>query len=370
MSLINLKTNLNTMNLAANNQPEFEDFGVQFNEKPIDDLFKEYEAVGFLYPSKKELLLPHFSKITENWKALIKSKENLLWVLSTGQENNNNYSSVSVLKQSNYGLFAQHLVSNGNPFLSLKVLLAAQYKAQFHYDEKEVKSSQNWFRPNNRYAYRIFASMFDKLGAERASIKLFQYLHLKLADIQNTPSKDLLIQEITGIDTELIAFVKHQYGSVFVKGEELDRADIQLNTLNTKFQQYGLKRYRKIIKIKCPNSQKVVGVAIANRAPIGINFSFLENRAYYILDESLETAERAIVLKAMNASVKNYYQDFTLQNIPIVTDETTSEILQNQKATFSRAYMQSIWLREGFSLWYEHIQSFLLRIESRLKKVA
>ena len=34
-------------------------------------------------------------------------------------------------------------------------------------------------------------------------------------------------------------------------------------------------------------------------------------------------------------------------------------------ASWLREYMQSIWLREGFTQYYEHLQSFLQRIEMR-----
>ena len=132
-------------------------------EMNINRLFNNYEKIGFLYPAKKKILKPFFSTIRNNWKKLAQSKEQLLWILSMNDDGEDpNYASISVWKQSNYGLFAQHLVSSGNPFLSLKVMMKAQYIAEHQFSDQEVRSSQNWFRPNNRYAYRIFASMFDK----------------------------------------------------------------------------------------------------------------------------------------------------------------------------------------------------------------
>jgi len=37
-------------------------------------------------------------------------------------------------------------------------------------------------------------------------------------------------------------------------------------------------------------------------------------------------------------------------------------------ANYIRVYVQSIWLREGFSAWYDHIASFLEKIEAREKR--
>ena len=63
--------------------------------------------------------------------------------------------------------------------------------------------------------------------------------------------------------------------------------------------------------------------------------------------------------------MKDYYQDFALQAIPIVTDPLTSTSLQTLKAKKLREYMQSIWMRSGFALWFDHIHSFWKKIESR-----
>lgn len=333
----------------------------------IDGLFEKYEAIGFLYPAKKRLLKPHFTKITANWKNLCHSREKLLWALAlTDQKTEKNYASISVWKQSNFGLFAQHLVSSGNPFLSLKVMLQAQHIAEFNFTEQQVKSSQNWFRPNNRYAYRVFASMFEKLGAEKASLIRFQYLHLPLEQIVGKPD-GFSVEDVTGKDKELIEFVKGQYGNVFVRAEELDQEDIQLRNMNKILEQYQLNICRNVFKIRCKKSEKVIGAVVANRAPLGLNFSFLENRSYYILDKNLSPAQRTAVIQNINCTLKSVYQGFPLKTIPIVTDLVTSEALKSLGANHLREYMQSIWLREGFRQWYEHIQSFLKRIESRMK---
>lgn len=340
---------------------------IQLNGKSIKSLFKKYEEIGFLYPEKKALLMPHYSQIVENWDQLLKSKEELLWTVVTKEEpSKKNFASITAWKQSNYGLFAQHLVSTGNPLMSLQVMMAAQDKAEFHFSEAEVRSCQNWFRPSNRYAFRIFASMFDKLGAEKASLLLFQYLHLPLHDIEEMTIDNYAKEEVLGVDTELLDFVGNQYGKVFVQAEELDMEDIQLHQLDLVFRQYGMARRRKVFKIRDQQTQQIIACVIANRAPLGLNFSFLENRAYYILDKSLEEKQRLEILSLINTAIKSFYDNLELKAIPIVTDEVTSKVLQQQKAVFQRKYMQSIWMRTGFSQWYDHIYSFLQRIEGRL----
>lgn len=348
----------------------FEQFEAKFNQFSVDRLFEKYANIGFIYPSKRAILAPYFKQICDTWRKLRTCKEELLWILTLEPKDSDDFASVSVIKQSNYGLLAQHLVSDGNPFLSLKVMLYAQYRAEHICGPDEVKSSQNWFRPNNRYAYRIFASMIDKLGDDKAMLKHYDYLHLDLSKIIKRDNPRFTHDVINGVDKELIEFVKTEQGNVFVRGEELDQEDVNLYTLDAKFKQYGLRRYRKIIKIKNALTGDVQAAIIVNRAPLGLNFSFLENRCYYIVKASLNAYEKANLLYHMNILAADSYSNFQLQKIPIVTDAHSSILLQQQGADFLRIYIQSIWLREGFSLWYEHIESFLSKIEARNKKKA
>jgi hypothetical protein len=339
-------------------------FGIQINEFDAAQLFHKYESTGFIYPSKKRLLAPYFLTIQQNWEQMLRQQNNLLWILNT-PEAQEHFASITFWKQSNHGLFAQHLVSTGKPTLSLKVMLAAQYATEVCSEKNEINSSQNWFRPSNRYAYRIFASMFDELGDQKAFLREYQYLHLPLPAIPATHNEQLVVEQITGIDQPFIEFVKKEQGQVFVTAEELDQEDIELAELGEKYQAQGLYRSRRVYVIKDPKTRELLACLIANRAPLGINFSFLENRAYYILKKELSAETRVAVLRAINQIAKTCYTNFELQAIPIVTDKLSSELLQSQGAIFQRTYIQSIWLRAGFLQWYDHIYSFLRKLETR-----
>ena len=345
---------------------------LKVNSHSVKHIFEKYDEIGFLYPAKKKLLAPHFEKITQNWEKLNATEENLLWTIATTEQGKDqeNFASIAVWRQSNHGFIAQHLVSSGNPFLSLKVMLRAQEIAEYDYSSEEIKSSQNWFRPNNRYAYRVFASMINKLGNEKASLISFQYLHQALNLVKVAEEHPFAVTEVTSVDDDLIRFVNNQYGEVFMRAEELDQKDIQFDNIGSIYAKYGCIKSRKMLKFLDRKSGKTVGCIIANRSPLGLNFSFLENRAYYIVDLNLPAQEMDQLVQSMNAAIKDTYAGFDLQSIPIVTDKQTAEALKNQGAIFQREYMQSIWLREGFADWYDHIDAFLQRIENRTKKVA
>ncbi len=337
------------------------------NEISVSRLFEMYESIGFIYPAKKKLLAPHFKQIKYNWSQLVGSPDELLWIL-TNNPKTNNFASVSVMKQSNYGVMAQHLVSAGDPFESLKVMLAAQWRAEHSFDATNLDSSQNWFRPDNRYAFRIFASMFEKLGSQKASLLRFEYLHFSLDRINALTDNHYSIQEVTGIDNDFIAFARAQYGDIFVQAEELDTEDIELKQLNKSYASRGLKYQRKIFKVINQYSGEIIAALISRRAPIGLNFSFLENRSYFIIDKTMAPDQLGPVIQTMLAAAKDVYKDFALGVIPITTDARALTEFQRQGAKYLRTYMQSIWLRAGFAQWFEHINSFLEGIEQRRQR--
>lgn len=348
----------------------FDSHQIAINKIDFPELFKAYEELGFIYAAKKEVLQPYLKKITENWEALLGKTHELMWVLTTGNQYIGSFASVAVWKQGNFGMFSQHLVSNGNPMLSLRVLLAASLHAEFDFDAQKVKSSQNWFRPNNRYAQRILGSMYTTVGPRNASLINFNYLHLHLGNIPQTETDDYEIREIVSKDDVLNNFICDQYNDVFVRAEELDSEDLKLKNLNKHYNSFGLSRSRTILKVTERSSREIDACIIINRAPLGLNFSLLENRAYYIFSNKLDAVERASALKAINHVVKNYYQDFEPGLIPIVTDQGTSDCLRKSAALYVREYTQSIWMREGFRDWFEHISSFLNKIEQRKMRSA
>ena len=356
--------------MGTNSNPsegQLHDLRSDYNTYSVDQLFRKYGEIGFLYPEKLTFLLPFMDTIKKNWKKLSLSTEDLLWIMTLKTKGDEDFASVSVIKQSNYGLLAQHLVSTGNPFYSLKVMLDAQYRAEHVCSADEVRSSQNWFRPNNRYAFRIFSSMFKKIGPLAAFIKQYDLLHLKVDNILPYRDSQYKIEEVSGIDQQLIDFVKKEYSEVFVKAEELNEEDVLLSTLNKKYNNYGLSRYRRICKIIDSTDNSIKACVIANRAPLGLNFSFLENRCYYIVDSQLQEPQLLSALASMNSYSAKVYDDFNFGSVSIVTGASVSASLQKLGAQYIRSYVQSIWLREGFSQWYDHIYSFLEKIQSRLK---
>lgn len=358
------------MQNLASKPKSFKDYNIDLNSISIDHLFSKYEEIGFLYPEKKRIIDPYYDLIKANWEAMLQSNKDLIWLLSKSDHDQKEFASITVVRNTMGGRLAQHLVSNRNPFSTLKIMLAAQNQAIHHSDEHEINACQNWFRPNNRYAFRIFGSINDHLGQEYSSIQQFHYLHIPQNAIQPFNSENYLIEEVHLIDAELKNFITQLSSEVFIKGEELDQEDISLQKLNKLYSEVGLERKRVVLKFTDRKSNRIVGCVIGNRAPLGLNFSFLGNRAYFFVDNHLDNAEKNVLIRLMSSSIQPFYENFRPGFIPVVTNELCANHLTRMGAIFQRIYVQSIWLQGGFHEWYKHISSFISKIEKRYSRHA
>ena len=320
---------------------------VSLNTIQVDALFKFYMDAGFLYPDKLRQLTPYMDIIKNNWSALIDSKESLLFVLTAAHSYSKKFASITLWKNGTYSIFSQHLVSNGNPRLSLLLILESIRTIQWDADNSCFRSTQNWFRLSNKYARRVFATSHKILGKEHSSLIRFQYLTLPLTQIQKTTSNLFKIEKISKASKTLNGFISKQLNPVFIKAEELDINDILFTKLKDKYVRCNLQRRRCILKITDAKTNKIIGCIIANRAPLGLNFSLLENRAYYIIDRDLDKINLEIIVKEINWQLQSFYQDFENQSIPIVTNKKTATTLLDNGASFIREYAQLVWLKEG-----------------------
>ena len=74
------------MNITLERQQRAKILPIRLNGNTVAGLFKKYEEIGFLYPEKKALLMPHFQEICKNWDTLLNSEEELLWMMTTDKQ--------------------------------------------------------------------------------------------------------------------------------------------------------------------------------------------------------------------------------------------------------------------------------------------
>ena len=330
------------------------------NALSVEDLFELYERTGFLYPAKAARLLPHLDVVQDNWRRLLAAGDSLLYVLTAGNAHQG-CASVAVWRTTRGSWVWQHLVCESNPIRSRAVMLGGLVRSM----QKGEESQQNWFRPENRFPARVFGSMVPSLGEAFSSVRSHLFFALPREAQTDTASSVRMVRYDDSHHDALRAIVARTRGEVYLKAEELD-CDVELTRVDCLYRSVGLRRTRHAWLAY--RDGVVVGAALAYRGPLGLNFSFLENRCDLLLDSNLGEADAHVVSIALIDAAKEAYDDFELEDIPVVADTTGAPALCALGGQLLRNYCQGIWLKDGQPQLYHHVDRFYTRLMNRVER--
>ncbi len=337
-------------------------YGVEVNTLSVEQIFALYERTGFLYPEKAARLRPHMDLVRDNWRRMLNAGQSLLYILTGGDEERG-LASLSVWRTAPHGWVSQHLVSDNNPFASRAVMLAAAAGKILRGSD----DAQNWFRPENRFPARVFGSMVQTIGERLCSVQRHSYFALPRNLSFPANQKFRAVPYDDSHKQALGAIASATRGSVYVAGEDL-LGDVELRSVDELYRAVGLRRTRAVWLAYEGTRAEPVGAAIAYRGPIGINFSYLENRCDLLLHPTLPASVvPEVVASLLNASGAAYH-DFELDEIPLIADEMANDVLVKFGAEFLRHYCQGIWLKAGHQGFYQHVDGFYSKILARVEK--
>ncbi|MBL8887613.1 MAG: hypothetical protein JNK16_13215 [Phycisphaerales bacterium] len=363
------------MHISRSKEPMFGDgyeaFGCTVNQIGVEELFAKYESCGFLYAAKRERLNPYLPLIIENWKRSMSPVRGRLLHdvvvcdnLATGA-----WASLSYWACCNRAVHSQHLVSCGKSEASRATLLASQSEA----NNRGVLSSQNWFRAENRYPSRVFGSCTLSLGPDNAVINPYSLMEMRRDSLPPTAG-DIQVHRCTDAERlPLYALANRLCGCVQANADEWTCGDIELAQLDEQYKEVGLRRYRRVFIATAKGIPDPIGIATAYRGPLGLSFSFLENRCELWLDPYLDDERYTRAIAALVNVAAETYNDFELPIMLVTTDECAGNVMLSLGASLIQKYSRSLWLRPGFAAWYKHVDSFYSRVFSaslRHKRIA
>jgi hypothetical protein len=339
-------------------------YGAEINALSVEQIFALYERTGFLYPEKAARLRPHLELVLHNWRKMLRAGESLLYILTAGDETRG-MASLAVWRTVPHGWMSQHLVSDNNPFASRAVMLAAAAGKIL----RGTDDAQNWFRPENRFPARVFGSMVSTIGESLCSVQRHSYFALPRAFKFCNNSRVRAVPYNSSHKHALSTIVSATRGSVYIAGEDL-LGDVELQSVNELYRSVGLRRTRSVWLAYQGTRGEPVGAAIAYRGPLGINFSYLENRCDLLLHPTLPASDVPDTVAALvNAAITTYH-NFELDEIPLIADEMAAESLIKFGAEFLRHYCQGIWLKDGHQGFYQHVDGFYSKLLARVEKQA
>src|ERR1700681_953636 len=286
-------------------------YGVEVNAIPVSELFALYERTGFLYPGKAARLTPHLEQVRENWRRMLRGGESLLYVLTAGDEERGR-ASLAVWRTTHHGWMSQHLVWESNPYASRAVMLDGSAASIL----KGVdESHQNWFRPENRFPTRVFGSMVETIGKSRSSVQRHAYFSLPRRMSLPSAGGIRTVAYNSSHKGALCAIASAARGRIYVAAEELT-GDVEFEAVNELYRRVGLRRTRHVWLAYRGNKHEPVGAAIAYRGPLGLNFSYLENRCDLLLHPTLTESDAFSVVASLLKAASSAYRDFERDEIP------------------------------------------------------
>lgn len=341
-----------------------EEFGCRVNTISVSELFQKYQELGFLYPEKMQRLGPYLNVIQHNWSRAMQAGEELIQVVTFEDAESAAWASIVDWRTSETGWWSQHLVSAGKPVASRAVMLAAQVNALRRGGHE---SDQNWFRPNNKMPKRIFGSIEESLGQENASVDCYNYFAVK-PENRRVFGNGIRIVPCNARNADALAdFARDIKGDVYVQAEDLDTGDVEMTAIDEIYRDAGMRRYRRAW-LAVDVRDQVVAALIAYRGPLGLNFSFLENRADLLIRPGASDATVQAAVEDLVTTASSAYADFEPGYIPVIACDKGAAALTQRGDECIRQYCQSIWLRPGYQAWYDHTNSFYSRIMRRLER--
>jgi hypothetical protein len=330
----------------------YADYGCQVNAITVEALFERYARTRFMYDAKRAHLAPHLAEVSDNWRRALRGGELIHWVATYQDPETDGWASITSWRSTPTGWQTQHLVSTGGPVASRAVMLAGQ---AVRIAEGLDSSHQNWFQRSNRFASMVFGTFADTARGDTAALIDYELLALpRHLDIRAEGSPAGSIERgDTDRALALARLARLVRGPVFVTAEELNPSTLHLDATDELYQLVGLRRYRRVWMLE--QAGEAMGAVLCYRGPLGFNFSFLENRCDLIVRSDLSDMQRHQTAAALLKAAQPAYADLSLGYVPVVTDAVTASAVRRLGGTPVRAYCQSIWLREAFQAWYDHV---------------
>src|SRR5260370_10831850 len=228
-------------------------------------------------------------------------------------------------------------------------------------------SAQNWFRPENRFPARVFGSMVQTIGESLSSVQRHAYFALPRTLSLPTEKRIRVVQYSSSHQEALLEIAAAARGSIYITAEELEQ-DVEFTAVDELYRGVGLRRTRQVWLAYQANKEEPIGAAIAYRGPLGVNFSYLENRCDLLLHPTLPESEVSEAASALLTACSKAYDDFELEEIPAIGEELATHVLYKLGAEFLRLYCQGIWLNYRHPRFYRHVELFDTNIVARMER--
>jgi len=320
---------------------DWQAFGAKLNADSLNSVNARYSEAGFLYAEKQARLEPHWTTIADNWDRTMSAGDDLRRLFSWQSPDGSRWAYLDLWRATDRSWWVQHLVANGGGAGSLATMLAATARS---FADPWLVGCEAWFRPANPFADRLLGGGADALGRDGGR-STQSYLRVPPFDDGREPGRR--VQEVQHASADLLRLAAEDRHPTYPTIAAL-LDDPQLDAVNSRYQAVGLRRYRRIFTAT-DRAGRLRGAALAYRAPLGLNYSFLENRCDVLLNDE-EPGEASGTARALVAAAADTHRDFAPGFIPVTLTSDTPTAPSVRAALdgeLLQTYAQAVWLRAG-----------------------
>jgi hypothetical protein len=208
-----------------------------------------------------------------------------------------------------------------------------------------------YFRPNNRFADRVFGGAAKSLRDPRkCSLDSFAYFHNKISTGEVSLPEKWNLTETS--KNELESFRQHYneiYGGLLIEGLDLNKTpDKNDKSINHAYRKLGFYRRRHFYSLK--DAELLKAILVINRSEAGLNMSDLTNCIqFFVLDP--ENITEKIISTAINFLSEYYDQN----DIPILI--FPSSFAGEKNISYEKTYKLTVLNLEYISPYLEFMES-------------
>jgi len=211
--------------------------------------------------------------------------------------------------------------------------------------------------------------MVQTIGQSLSSVQRHMYFALPRNSSLPSGGKVRVVPYDPSHEEALSVIASVARGSIYVAAEQL-LTDPELTEVDQLYREVGLRRSRRVWLAYREYKDEPIGAVIAYRGPLGLNFSYIENRCDLLLHPTLPEGDVLDVVSSLLRASASAYEDFELDAIPVIAEEIAAPALIQLGAEFLRHYCQGTWLQEGQPRFYRHVDGFYSRILTRVERHA
>lgn len=177
---------------------------IRVNTMEIEQMLDLMERNNFLYPAKKEKLIPVLGAIKQNLQRAFGLPDSIYRTLTFYDRTDQMFASIAAWKYSPSSMIILHLVSN-QPVKTREIFFYHILKLAA-IEQEPVQAILTYYQPKTRFAHRMFTHLYERRVDEGVLIEPFHFYAFQRNNTGKTQSQSSqnTYNIIKGLDSQLV----------------------------------------------------------------------------------------------------------------------------------------------------------------------